>query len=415
MKLDRRCDCVIYHDPGVKGKMISRALSLLLLFAIGAGGCGTPAGSDSKQSSSASIPTRPAFASPSASGSASGSASAWVRATASASSSASAASVGSTAGSSAVGNPADSSYSGNDSDKGPEVLAAGSGFGKILAVSDGNLFWAVDPSSPTSQDGRIVRMPRDGGVYRDVAGGLDKVTSIAFDDMNLYWTMCGISAHVQRCRVTRVPKGGGKRSLVFDAGPTMVTHAASAWDIVAWAEPGANRLMKSTGQTTPTAFVSVSDVTDVASSGNSIVWAEGRGFQQTGSIKQVGSSGAVTTVAKGRRFPRHLCVDGRRAFWVETSAPDAGAAANEIVAVGLDGGEPTTIAGGLPHVEGMAVAASRIVVAFAESIEWLPATGGDRVVVASKQKVPVSPVADQTHAYWISEHKVWRMSLATRR
>ncbi len=297
-------------------------------------------------------------------------------------------------------------------DRVPEKLADGPGLGKVIALHDGYLYWTTQAGAGTSSsDGRIVRLPKDGGVPQEVAGGLDNVDSVAFSADNVFWTMCGMVDHVQRCRVTGAPVGGGKRTLVFDAGPDLVASAAWAGEFLVWAEPGKNRLQKSdTKQAKPSPFVQTGDVTDMTAHGGAVYWSEGRALAPEGSVKRGTADGAVTTVSKGRRFPRHLVVDGERVFWVETAEAEAAPATQVIMASDAAGGEPKVIAKDLPHVDGIAAAASRVVVVAGDTVSSFPQAGGASVVLASGLKSPAGPVADETHAYWIAGDKVWRIA-----
>ena len=294
----------------------------------------------------------------------------------------------------------------------PEKLADGPGLGKVIALHEGYLYWTTQAGfGSSSSDGRIVRLPKDGGVPQEVAGGLDNVDSLAFDAESVFWTMCGMVDHVQRCRVTGAPLGGGKRTLVFDAGPDLVASAAWAGGLLLWAEPGKNRVQKSdTKQSKPSPFAQTGDVTDMTAHGDVVFWSEGRALAPEGAIKQASANGAVTTVSKGRRFPRHLVVDGERVFWVESAESEAAPATQLIMSADVGGGEPKVIAKDLPHVDGIAVAASRVVVVAADTVSWVPKAGGPSVVLASGLKSPAGPAADETHAYWISGDKVWRIA-----
>ena len=294
----------------------------------------------------------------------------------------------------------------------PEKLADGPGLGKVIALHEGYVYWTMQAGfGSSSSDGRIVRLPKDGGVPQEVAGGLDNVDSLAFDAENVFWTMCGMVDHVQRCRVTGAPLGGGKRTLVFDAGPDLVASAAWAGGLLLWAEPGKNRVQKSdTKQSKPSPFAQTGDVTDMTAQGDAIFWSEGRALAPEGAIKRAAADGTVTTVSKGRRFPRHLAVDGDRVFWVESAESEAAPATQMIMSVDVGGGEPKIIAKDLPHVDGIAVAATRVVVVAADAVSWVPKAGGASVVLASGLKSPAGPAADETHAYWISGDKVWRIA-----
>jgi hypothetical protein len=240
---------------------------------------------------------------------------------------------------------------------------------------------------------------------------LDNVDSLAFDEENVFWTMCGMVDHVQRCRVTGAPLGGGKRTLVFDAGPDLVASVAWAGGLLLWAEPGKNRVQKSdTKQSKPSPFAQTGDVTDMTAHGDAIFWSEGRALAPEGAIKRASADGTVTTVAKGRRFPRHIAVDGERVFWVESAESEAAPATHMIMSVEVGGGEPKVIAKDLPHVDGIAAAGSRVVVVAMDTVSWVPKGGGASVVLASELKSPAGPAADETHAYWISGDKVWRIA-----
>jgi hypothetical protein len=301
--------------------------------------------------------------------------------------------------------------------KPPVKLADGPGLGKVIALHDGYLYWTTQAGAncttpgdcPSSSDGRIMRVQKDGGVPQEVAGGLDNVASLAFDDNNVLWSMCGLVDYVQRCRATIAPKTGGKRTLLFDAGPDLISSIVSAGDFAVWAEPGKKRLQKSDGkQPKPSVFTETGEVTDVLAQGSTVFWTEGRALAPEGMLKKVSAEGGPTTLATGRRLPRHLAADESHLYWVETEESEAGQSTQMILRVALDGGEPKPVVKNLPYIDGIAVAAKRVTFVTAEAVAWVPITGGKPVDLASAQKSPHGPAVDETHAYWIADDKVWR-------
>lgn len=304
--------------------------------------------------------------------------------------------------------------------KPPMKLADGPGLGKLLALHDGYVYWTTQAGAncttpgdcPSSSDGRIMRVPKDGGVPQEIAGGLDNVASLAFDDENVLWSMCGLVDYVQRCRATSAPRTGGKRNLLFDAGPDLISSIVSVGEFAVWAEPGKKRLQKSDGkQPKPSVLAETGEVTDLLAQGPTVFWTEGRALAPEGAVKKMTEDGVPVSVATGRRLPRHLASDDSHLYWVETEESEAGQSTQMIVRVALDGGEPAPVVKALPYIDGIAVAAKRVTFITADSIAWVPISGGKPVNLASAQKSPHGPAADDTHAYWIADDKVWRIEL----
>lgn len=294
-----------------------------------------------------------------------------------------------------------------------EKLMDGAGLGKVIALHDGYVYWTTQAGiGSSSSDGKIIRLPVDGGIPQEVAGGLDNITSLAFGDGNVFWTMCGTIEHVQRCRITQTPTSGGKRNLVFDAGPNQVAYAVWTGAHLLWAEATNKSVMKTdTKQPKPAALTATGDVTSMVSRDNDIFWSEGRALAPDGAIMRSSLSGPALAVSKGRRFPRHLLVDGDRLIWVENSETEAGSVLHAIMTVEATGGEPKTIVKDLSHVEGIAVGGTKLLIMTSDTLTYVPKTGGESAVLVADLKSPAGPVATESHAYWISNDKIWRISL----
>jgi len=82
-----------------------------------------------------------------------------------------------------------------------------------------------------------------------------------------------------------------------------------------------------------------------------------------------------------------------------------------IMTVEANGGEPKTIVKDLSHVEGIAVGGTKLLIMTSDTLTYVPKTGGESAVLVADLKSPAGPVATESHAYWISNDKIWRISL----
>ncbi len=352
--------------------------------------------------------------------------------------------------------PAASASAAKPTSKPPEKLAGGLGLGEVLALDGEHLYWTTRAgancsgppgSCKSTSDGTIRRIAKAGGIEKEVVGSLHNVSSIAFDDEHVLWTMCGSVDYVQRCQVTRVPKKGGKREVVFDAGPGLVNSVGYHADRTFWVEPGKDRIRYRGKAAKPDTLVEAGDVTEVLPWDDAAYWLEGRAPTEDGVIKKrpmrsvgkVGddekaggddekaggddekaggdekgskeAEGGIVELASKRRSPRHLAADDTHVYWVETAETKDGKQDMVVMRVANGGGEPKRIVGDLSFVEDIAVAGERVVIATSDAVVWVPRGGGKSHVVASGLESPHGPAADETHAYWIADNKVWRAEL----
>jgi len=301
----------------------------------------------------------------------------------------------------------------------PKRIGEGVGLGKVIALHGDYVYWVVRAGATctdkpeicgTASDGSIQRAPKEGGVPKEVVGSLYTPASLAFDDKNVLWTMCGFVDYVQRCQVTMAPQEGGKRQVLFDAGPDLVENVNWVGDRAIWAEPGKNRIQASdTKQGKPAVFSKTGDVTDVFAFGNTVYWTEGRALTPDGAVKQAPAGGEASTLAAKRRLPHLITADEKHVYWVETAETKAGEPDKVIVRVDVAGGEPKTVVSGLSYIDDIAVAGDRLVFVTADSVAWVPKSGGEPRTLASKLTSPHGAAADETHAFWIADDKVWRI------
>lgn len=301
----------------------------------------------------------------------------------------------------------------------PQLLSEGLGTGKVIAVFGEHVYWVVRPGASCTEgdckaaaDGRILRIPKEGGVSKEIVGSLANVTSMASDNKNLYWTMCGTADYVQRCQVTAAPFETGKRKTLFDAGPDLVDFVAWTGDKVVWAEPGKQRVQALGAENKPVTLVATGDVTDVEVRDGIVYWSEGRVTEAAGAVKKLESDKSEpVSLASKRRFPKSLCVDAEHAYWVESVESEAGSPALAVMRVPLAGGEPKPVAEGLTYVDDIARAGNAVIVVTSDAVLSYPKAGGKPVTLAQNQKSPHGPATDDTHVFWLADNKVWRAEL----
>lgn len=301
----------------------------------------------------------------------------------------------------------------------PKQIGAGVGLGKLIALNGEYVYWITRAGANCSDkpeicgaasDGSIMRAPKEGGVPKEVVGSLYTPASLAFDERNVLWTMCGSVDYVQRCQVTMAPQEGGKRQMLFDAGPDLVDNVNWVGDRAVWAEPGKSRIEASdTKQDKPTVFAKTGEVTDVFAVGNTVYWTEGRALTPDGEVKKATVGGEPSTVASKRRLPHLITADEKYVYWAETVETKAGEPDQVIVQIDVAGGEPKTVVRGFSYIDDIAVAGDRLVFVTNDSVAWAPKSGGEPQTLASKLTSPHGPAADETHAYWIADDKVWRV------
>jgi hypothetical protein len=301
----------------------------------------------------------------------------------------------------------------------PKRIGEGFGLGKVIALHEDYVYWVVRAGANctdkpeicgAASDGSIQRAPKEGGVPKEVVGSLYTPASLAFDEKNVLWTMCGSVDYVQRCQVTTAPQKGGKRHVLYDAGPDLVENVAWAGSLAIWAEPGKSRIQGTdTKQDKPSLFAKTGDVTDVFAYGNTVYWTEGRALTPDGEVKQAPVGGAPSTLASKRRLPHLITADEKHVYWAETAETEAGQPNQVIVRLDVAGGEPKTVVRGLSYIDDIAVAGDRVVFVTADSVAWAPKSGGEPRTLAEKLKSPHGAAADDTHAYWIADDKVWRV------
>jgi hypothetical protein len=255
-------------------------------------------------------------------------------------------------------------------------------------------------------------MPREGGVAQEVTGGLDTVSSLSFDKENVLWSMCGLVDHVQRCRLMVSPKEGGKRTVLFDAGPDMISAFTTVADGMVWAEPGKKRLQRLEGKSQkPTQLAETGDITDLFVHGDTVFWTEGRGLTPNGLIKKVQANGTPTVIAKDRRHPRHLTGNDTHLFWVETQESETGTSMQTILAMTHDGTEAKPVIDAVSHIGGVGVAGKHMAFITTDSLVWASASGGEQRVIASGLTSPHGPELDEKYVYFIAQGKLWRLAL----
>lgn len=246
-----------------------------------------------------------------------------------------------------------------------------------IAVDEETVYYVL-----ATENGAVMRVPRDGGTPTVLASGQHSPWGLTVDATSVYWTTSGNLSDAQSDggqsftsgSVMKVARTGG-------APTTLVSSIPYGFVEIGWSPP----------------MVAVDDT--------SVYWTN-VGFEDptaqftpTGSVTKVPlGGGSPVALAPRQTAPAAIAVDGTNAYWM-TLAPSNGNGA--VMKVGRDGGTPVALA--TPDQS----AFSAIVVA-GGSVYWtnstaimrVSTTGGTPELVASVDSAPVAVAADAENIYW---------------
>jgi hypothetical protein len=246
-----------------------------------------------------------------------------------------------------------------------------------MAVDEENVYYVL-----ATQNGAVMKVPRDGGAPIVLASSQHSPWSIAVDATSVYWTTHGnLSDAYGDGGQSFTPGTVMKLTRTGGAPTTLVSSIPYGFVESEWSPP----------------MVAVDDT--------SVYWTN-VGFEDptaqftpTGSVTKVPlGGGSPVALAPLQTAPGAIAVDGTNVYWMTLARPKGSGA---VMKVGRNGGVPVALA------TADQFAFSAIVVAGA-SVYWTNSTtimrvstsGGTSEVVASVDGAPVAVAADAENVYW---------------
>jgi hypothetical protein len=252
-----------------------------------------------------------------------------------------------------------------------------------IAVDDANVYWIEQPGwwpmFPGTIDGRVMKVPVNGGTPTLLASGQDFPSSIRVNATGVYWTTwypgCEEPYVPGSASVMRAPPDGSKTGTVISAGfpgsySTFVRHFG-----------------------------------DIAVDPVSVYWAsksDARGDSLNGSILRVSLlDGSSTTLATEQWRPYQIAVDGSSVYWVNAGSAKLTGGGTSLMRMPLGGGAITTLDASASGRGGIVLSGTHVYWTSGDgTVMRMPLEGGAPVTLASGQPDPADIAVDAASVYW---------------
>ena len=253
-----------------------------------------------------------------------------------------------------------------------------------VAVDDASVYWTEHPGWyvlwPGDVDGRVMKVPADGGAPTTLASRQDFPSFIRVDATSVYWTTYyeGMSGELYRngyAMVMRLPLDSSEPSTVASI----------------WLSPGGSSSDRRFG--------------GIAMDATSVYWAyEGmsRSDYVDGSILRASlADGSFTTLASEQWRPYQIEVDGSSVYWVNGTSQDD--TDTTLMKMPLAGGAVTTLDASPSGHRAIALDATCVYWTSSDgTVMKIPLEGGTPVTIASGQPDPGYIAVDATSVYWVN-------------
>jgi hypothetical protein len=270
--------------------------------------------------------------------------------------------------------------------------------GAGIAVNSSAVFWTAD-------DGRVRRLPLQGGLQTTLASKEVGPSGITLDAVNAYWIDYGSGG------VVKEPLGGGTRTtLTSQKGIYIAVDETNVY----WTNDAVMKVPKAGG--TPLTLAT-GDLTlskhGIAVNSTDVYWAEFNyacgGTDQPcspglGRVMRVPVGGGTPSVVASRQSGADsIALDATHVYWTNYNE-------GTVMSVPLAGGKPTTLASGQVAMNDITVDATSVYwtkyVDFGShngAVMKVALAGGTPVTLASAQ-TPTGIAVDDTSLYWLNLH-----------
>jgi len=209
-----------------------------------------------------------------------------------------------------------------------------------FALDDANVYFTYEgswSSSGYNDDGRVLKMPIEGGEVITLATGESFPRHIAVDANNIYWTT--------ETDIRKMPITGGSPATLATSPGGLQSIAVDA-HYVYWTT-GWSRLMRvSLDGSEVTELVDDSAMSygfsAIALDATHIYWSSrGELGPNMGSVSKIPlEGGPITTLATGQSDPSRIAVDANNVYWTNVGDFNENVG---LMKVPIDGGDPVTL------------------------------------------------------------------------
>jgi len=229
----------------------------------------------------------------------------------------------------------------------PTALASGTDYGSALALDRDNVYWTTlfdwtSEDGAIFRDGKVMKVPLNGGEPSTLASGLIRPAAIALDEAHVYWAESGHSG--SDGEVMAVPLDGGAPNAlaIWLVAPSSVAVGGPE---VYWSIPGG--LFDRTGQVVglPIFGVPMTLASGLSAPSGLVVDATRLYFEANGAIMSMPlGGGPLTTIVPATDSPGAFAIDDASVYWLTDQEDSDGGRVARVMKTPLGGGDSTILA-----------------------------------------------------------------------